>query len=174
LVSTKGVNVLLEATRILREQGLSFELQIIGDGPERAQLEALAGRLELSQCVTFSGRLPASELDAALERSTMLVVPSLGGEVFGLVVAENMMRGIPVVASDLGSFVEVLGDSGRTFRTGDAAELAQQIALLLQDRVQAVRLGERAHARANEFYGVHGMIERHVRIYRDLAEIAIS
>jgi len=172
LVSTKGVSVLLDAARILRQQGRSFELLIIGDGPERAQLEALAKDLGLAPCVKFAGRLPVAQLGAALDRSTFLVVPSLGGEVFGLVLAENMLRGIPVLASDLGSFVEVLGDAGRTFRRGDASDLARQMALLLDDPAQAARLGALARKRAQEVYGERNMIERHARIYHDLGAAA--
>src|SRR6266446_991013 len=104
----------------------------------------------------------------ALSRSTLLVVPSLGGEVFGLVLAENMLRGIPVLASDLGSFVEVLGDSGRTFRTGDAPDLARQMALLLDDRAQAAALGELGRERVLGFYAERNMIERHARMYYDI------
>jgi glycogen(starch) synthase len=169
LVSTKGVSVLLEAARILHQQGRVFELLIIGEGPGRSHLEELAKNLGIAPCVNFAGRLPVPQLDAALSRSTVLVVPSLGGEVFGLVLAENMVRGIPVLASDLGSFVEVLGDSGRTFRRGDASDLARQMALLLDDRAQAAALGERARERVLGFYAERNMIERHARMYDDLA-----
>jgi glycogen synthase len=174
LVSTKGVSVLLEAARILHQKGQVFELLIIGDGPERSHLEELAKNLGLAPCVNFAGRLPVPQLDAALSRSTLLVVPSLGGEVFGLVLAENMLRGIPVLASDLGSFVEVLGDSGRTFRTGDASDLARQMALLLNDRAQAAALGELGRERVLGFYAERNMIGRHARMYYDIFEIANS
>src|SRR5258706_11361671 len=167
LVTTKGVSVLLEAAQILRQQGRSFELLIIGDGPERAQLKGLAKDLGLAPCVHFAGRLPAAQLGVALARSTFLVVPSLGGEVFGLVLVENMLRGIPVLASDLGAFVEVLGDSGRTFRTGDASDLARQMALLLDDPAQAARLGALARKRALNTFGRSSMIAGHVGVYND-------
>jgi len=165
LVSTKGVDVLLRAARILREQGRSFELLIIGDGPERSRLEELAKHLGLTPWVNFAGRLPAAQLDAALDRSTLLVVPSLGGEVFGLVLAENMLRGIPVLASDLGAFVEVSGGVGAIFRTGDAADLACEVSKLLDNPHAAASLGRQGRQRVLDFYSERRMIEEHARLY---------
>jgi len=168
LVSTKGVSVLLQAARILRQQGRSFELLIIGDGPERSHLEELANDLELTPWVSFVGRLPAAQLDAALDRSTLLVVPSRSGEVFGLVLAENMLRGIPVVASDLGAFVEVLGGVGAIFRDGDAADLAGRVSKLLDDPQAAASLGRLGRQRVLDFYNERRMIEAHARLYESV------
>jgi glycogen synthase len=165
LVSTKGVNLLLEAAHILSQQGRSFELLIIGEGPERSRLDELAKDLGLTPRVNFAGRLPAAELDAALDRCSVLVVPSLGGEVFGLVLAENMLRGIPVLASDLGAFVEVLGGMGATFRTGDAADLACQVSKLLDNPEAAASLGRLGRQRVLDFYSERRMIEEHARLY---------
>src|ERR1700681_3442081 len=127
LVATKGVRVLLEAARILREQNRSFVLLIIGDGPERTALEQFTREMKLADHVQFTGRLVANQVEAALAQASVVVVPSLGGEVFGLVVAENMQRGLPIVTSDLGAFAEVIGEGGITFRTGDAFALAAKL-----------------------------------------------
>lgn len=172
LVSTKGVSLLLKAAHILLERGRAFDLLIIGDGPELASLQELAEGSGLSGCVRFAGRLPDSELDAALSHAKLVVVPSLGGEVFGMVLAENMQRAIPVIASNLGCFVEVVGDSGRIFRTGDASDLACEIELLLSDTVQATRLGAAGARRVSEFYSERKMIEEHARMYHEVAELA--
>jgi glycogen(starch) synthase len=172
LVSTKGVSLLLKAARILLERGRAFDLLIIGEGPELVFLQELAERSGLSGCVRFAGRLPDSELDIALSHAKLVVVPSLGGEVFGMVVAENMQRAIPVIASSLGCFVEVMGDSGRVFRTGDVSDLASEIELLLSDPVQMTRLGAAGARRVSEFYGEGKMIEEHARMYREVADLA--
>lgn len=168
LVTTKGVGILFEAARILRRQNRVFELLIIGDGPERATLESHARELPLAGHVRFTGRLSGSQLEAALEEASVVVVPSLGGEVFGLVVAENMLRGLPVITSDLGAFLEVLGDGGLAFCTGNAAALANKIAKILDDPVLATRLGQQARQRALEFCDFQRMLEAHARVYREL------
>jgi glycosyltransferase involved in cell wall biosynthesis len=167
LVTTKGVGVLFEAARRLASQNRFFELLVIGDGPERASLERLSQVAPLAGRVRFAGRLMSAQLDAALAEAALLVVPSLGGEVFGLVIAENMLRGVPVVASDLGAFVEVIGDGGVTFRTGDSEELARAISRILDDPTFAARVAERARQRAVEFCDFTHMLEAHARVYRE-------
>ena len=166
LVTTKGVGVLFEAARILLAQKRTFELLIIGDGPEHGSLERLSQESPLAGCVHFAGRLVGAQLDAALARASVVVVPSLGGEVFGLVVAENMLRGLPVVTSDLGAFVEVLGEGGVTFRTGDAAGLARELTRLLDDPALAAQLGKSAQRRVLEFCDFRRMLEAHAQVYR--------
>ena len=170
LVTTKGMRLLFEAARILREQNRSFELLIIGDGPERASLEQLARESQLDAHVRFAGHLNGAQLDAELSRASAVVVPSLGGEVFGLVVAENMLRALPVVTSDLGAFAEVLGDTGLTFRTGDAAALAASLSRLLDDPAFAATLGRRARERALDFCDRGRMLESHASLYRKVCE----
>jgi glycogen(starch) synthase len=165
LVTTKGVRVLLEAAGILREQRKSFELLIVGDGPERNALEELAREPPLNDVVRFTGRLSSEGVTSTLSTASMVVIPSLGGEVFGLAVAENMFRGLPIIASDLGAFVEVLGGAGLTFETGNAASLAAQIARLLDEPLLRASLAQRARERVSEFCDVHRMIEAHARIY---------
>ncbi len=168
IVTTKGLPLLLQAVRLLQQQNHPFELKIIGDGPERASLEKCAQEWKLATQVRFLGRLPDSQIADLLAQADLLVVPSLGGEVFGMVIAENMLRGMPILASDLGAFVEVLGDAGRTFKTGDPADLARQIGQLLDDPAASQRLGGAAHQRVRDFFALRRMIEGHAQIYRRL------
>lgn len=165
LVTTKGVRLLFDAAKILRGQSRSFELLIIGDGPERPALEQLVRNSRLETQVQFAGYLNGEQLEGALAGASALVVPSLGGEVFGLVVAENMARGLPIVASDIGAFVEVHGDAGLTFRTGDASHLAATLARLLDDPSLGSSLGQRARHRALDFCSKSRMIEAHSSAY---------
>lgn len=168
LVTSKGVRLFLDAACILKKEHRQFELLIAGDGPERAALASYAAALGLSARARFLGQLPQSQLEEALTHVDILVAPSLGGEVFGMVVAENMLRGLAVVASDLGSFVEVLGDCGKTFKTGDAIDLANCLAQLLDDPASSQRLGLAARRRALDFFSLRRMIEGHARIYISL------
>jgi glycosyltransferase involved in cell wall biosynthesis len=168
LVTTKGVRILFEAAGILGQKHRPFDMLIVGDGPERQSLEELARKSGLGSRVRFAGRLGGEQLEVELAGATVAVVPSLGGEVFGLVVAENMLRGLPVVASDLGALAEVLGDAGLTFRTGDAAELAAAIESLLDNPSLAARLGQAGRQRASEFCNRERMIESHAAVYRNL------
>ena len=166
LVTTKGVHLLLRAARILQVQNRRFELLIIGEGPERLAVEQFTRDSQLAARVRFAGRLDGDQLEAVLAQAAAVVVPSLGGEVFGLVVAENMMRCLPVIASDLGAFAEVLGHTGLTFRTGDAADLASALARLLDDSAGATLLGSLARQRVLHVYRRDYMIQSHARLYQ--------
>jgi glycogen(starch) synthase len=171
IVTTKGLPVLLEAARILRSENRMFELRVIGDGPERVASEELAKKLELSSVARFVGRMDTADVDTALAKASIVVVPSLAGEVFGLVLAENMSRGLPVVASNVGSLAEVLGDAGLTFGVGDATELARQIRRLLDDSALASELSSRARGRISERYPRSKMINLHAELYRRLCNL---
>jgi glycosyltransferase involved in cell wall biosynthesis len=168
LVTTKGVNTLIDAAQILRAQNKTFSLLIMGDGPERQNLEQLVKSAHLDVITRFTGRLPGPDLDALLNTVSLVVVPSLGGEVFGLVVAENMLRGLPVVASNLGAFVEVLGSAGLTFETGNAQALAIPLAKLLDDPALRAALGQQARQCATEFCDMQRMLTAHEDVYAQL------
>ena len=170
LVSTKGVRELLLAAKILKEQNRIFELLIIGDGPERASLEEFARQTQISSMVRFAGHLEVAELENILGCALALVVPSLAGEVFGMVIAENMLRGKAIVASDLGAFSEVLDDTGLKFRTGDPFDLSTRISELIEAPLLARELGKRACQRALQFCNYQLMLRSHAETYVEVAE----
>ena len=171
LVTTKGVRLLFEAAQLLREQGRIFQMVIIGDGPERSFLEQFAREKNLEPHVTFMGRLSGEQLETTLRSAFALVVPSLGGEVFGLVLIENMQRSLPVIASDIGAFAEVLGDGGLTFRTGEAEDLAAKLASLLDDPGRAAQVARSGRQRMLDFFQRGRMIDMHASIYRGRTKI---
>lgn len=166
LVSTKGIRIFLEAVAILHREQREFRVEIIGDGPERATLENDVRLFALDGKVRFLGRVPSDRLDAVLSQADISVAPSLSGEVFGLAVAENMLRGIPVVASDLGSFAEVIGNCGFTFRAGDPGDLASCLRRLMDDPALRRSFGERGRARVLQDYSLAAMISAHARCYK--------
>ena len=169
LVSSKGVAVLLEAAALLRDRRLDFALRIIGDGADRATLEASAARLALGDRVQFLGTLRRDELERRLAESTAVVMPSLGGEVFGLVALENMMRARLVVASDIGALAEVVGDGGLTFPVGDPAALAERLQRILTSPALASQIRRRARERSLNCFDQTLMIEKHRSLYQRLA-----
>jgi glycosyltransferase involved in cell wall biosynthesis len=169
LVKSKGLSVLLEACKILSEERRLFRLMVIGDGPERIALETRAREWQLLEYVQFLGRIEDSRIAETLAKADLVVSPSLAGEVFGMVVAENMLRGIPVLASDLGAFVEVIGDAGVTFKTGDALDLARQMARFIDDPFIAEQFALRGRQRVLKSFAIERMVEQHAAIYFALA-----
>jgi glycosyltransferase involved in cell wall biosynthesis len=124
----KGVHVLLEAWR---QWGRAApRLEIAGDGPERASLEARARGAGLGDRVSFLGQVSHVEVEQRLRLSKLLIVPSLCYETFSLVVREAFAAGVAVAASRLESLSSILEDgrTGLLFKPGDAADLRDRIA----------------------------------------------
>lgn len=166
LVTSKGVRVLLSAAKRLRSEGREFRIKIIGDGPELAALRSEAA--DLNGQIEFLGHVPEQELDNVLSDVGTVVMPSIGGEVFGLVAAENMARGKLVVVSSLGALEEVVGQTGMVFDVGNADELASCMRKVLTNPEGARLLGEAGQIRVGEMFGGARMIEGHMTLYRQL------
>jgi glycosyltransferase involved in cell wall biosynthesis len=165
LVSTKGVKVLLNAAKKLQQMGLPFKIRVIGGGQEMPQLQSMAAGLE--DRIEFLGHVPDGKLDEALQEFPTIVMPSLGGEVFGLVASENMLRGKLLIASDLGALQEVIGDTGLSFPAGDSAALAQRMQQVISTPGLPTDLGQKARARALRHFDQESMILRHIQVYRE-------
>lgn len=165
LVSTKGAHVLLDAAHRLKTRGLPFHLKIIGEGPERLNLEAQANALNIADCVTFTGYLPGQALEQALKDVSVVVMPSLNGETFGLVAAENMIAGRLVIVSDIGVLSEVVGDAGLKFPPGDAEALSACLQNALENPELVAGLRERSRKRALGLFERERMIEDHLSLY---------
>ncbi len=168
LVPTKGVQILIEAVSHLRNDRIPFQLRIAGDGPERAALTARVESAGLADCTEFLGKVTDARTSQEMERATATVMPSIGGEVFGLVALESMFRGCPVVASDIGALREVIGDAGMVFPIGDGRELAARLATLARSTQSAAGLRRKARERALKCFGEDRMVEEHSRVFRSL------
>lgn len=143
LTRQKGVHDLLEALGILKRQGLTIDLTIVGDGPERANLKAQARALALP--VVFTGYVAPELVADYLQDRRVFVLPSVQ-EGLGLAVAEALTQGVPVVATRSGGIPDLLADpeAGVLVPPGDPPALAQAIRSVLKDdryRVGALRAG---------------------------------
>jgi glycosyltransferase involved in cell wall biosynthesis len=166
LVTSKGIQVLLSAARRLSAGGQKFRIKIIGDGPELPALRLLAA--DLGTGIEFLGHVSEEKLEDALSDVGTVIMPSLGGEVFGLVAAENMARGKLVIVSSIGALKEVVGQTGLVFEVGDADELTSHMRRVLESPPLAGSVGSAARIRAADFFCGARMIERHAALYRRL------
>jgi glycosyltransferase involved in cell wall biosynthesis len=169
LVSDKGVDLLLEAMKILRTSeenvqrptsnvqrpmakgehnvDLQFDLTVVGSGPEEEKLRRLARELGLDRQVTFVGQKSGDELARILNQHRVLVVPSRWAEPFGIVALEGIACGCVVVGSRGGGLPEAIGPCGLTFENGNARELADCLKELLLNpaKMEALRKEASAH-----------------------------
>jgi glycosyltransferase involved in cell wall biosynthesis len=170
LVAEKGLPVLLEAARLLKQGVEAFELILIGDGPERGPLEEWTRQSGLQNSVTFMGELTGPSLEQAVRRAAVLVMPSVWEETAGLSAIEQMMRGRPVIAAEIGGLSEVVGDAGLKFAPGDSQALASCIQRVIGDPVLAASLGAAARRRAMGVFTRDCMTRNHVALYRELLD----
>ena len=131
----KGAHVLVEAFRSFRDA----DLLVAGDGEESEELRRQAAGLDN---VRFLGRVSQGELARLYADATALLVPSVGYEVFGLVVLEAFAHGTPVVVNDLGALPELVEESGGGLVYRTQAELLDALGRLAADRELRDRLGE--------------------------------
>lgn len=158
----KNLAMLIRVIAACRDQGREFDLEIVGEGPQRRELETLVAQLGLGDQVRLPGNV--NELENWYPRLDAFVLPSLT-EGMPLTVLESLACGCPVIASATGSIPELLdGLAGcQTVRPGDAAGLS---AALLELPAAGLPLMA-AHERISQHYSGAHMATRYSGIYRE-------
>jgi glycosyltransferase involved in cell wall biosynthesis len=146
----KGVPVLLQALAavVVASGHRAPRLSLVGDGPQRRELERLAASLGCRPFVTFVGQKTRAELSAELSRADVCVQPSLT-EGFSKAWLDAMAHGLPIVSSDVGaarSVVGAPGERGWLVPPGDADALAAVIRQVLAGGADWPALRERCRA----------------------------
>jgi glycosyltransferase involved in cell wall biosynthesis len=168
LAPDKGLNYLIEAAALLPSK-LRFLIFIAGEGPARARLERLVERLRVGHRIRFLGyREDVNDLLAACD---LVVLPSLR-EGLSIALLEALAAGKPIIASDIGSHVEVVGEAraAELVPAGDAAALCKAISSVTGDRELMGELGVRARALFENRYTEDRMLAAYRDLYRELLE----
>lgn len=160
----KGAHTLVEAWRRLPADS---ELQIVGDGPTRAQLESESAKLPN---VKFMGRLPHADAVRAVKGSKMVIFPSELYETFGLGIVEANACGVPVLASRLGAMQEVVreGRTGMLFVPGDPDDLARKVAEVWDNPDYLNKLGQQGRKEYEARYTAEANYQRLMGIYEEV------
>ena len=168
LVHTSNFRKLKHVPDVVRIFGkvraeIPAKLVLVGDGPDRAEAEAVVQELGLQDDVRFLGQL--NVVADILQASSLFLLPSTS-ESFGLGALEAMACGLPVVASDVGGIPEVVvhGETGMLHSPDDVDGMAQSALALLTDRDRWSRFREAAVARAQEF-SADRMVEQYEALY---------
>jgi glycosyltransferase involved in cell wall biosynthesis len=166
LSAEKGIDVAIRAIAHLPEPA---HLDIAGDGPVRAELEALAAA-EAPDRVTFHGRLPKDRLFDLLRSSSVAVVPSTWYENQPMAVLEALAIGLPVIGSDLGGIPELVdaGRDGLLVPAGDDKALATAIGELLGDPERAFAMGQAGRRKIEAEFPPSLHLERISGLYRQI------
>ncbi len=118
------------------------QLELVGDGPERARWTALTENLGVTDRVRFRGFLSEEELLAAYAHAAVFCMPGIA-ELQSLVTLEAMASGLPVVAADAMALPHLVrpGRNGWLYAPGDLAQLSTRLAALLTDPTLRRRMG---------------------------------
>jgi glycosyltransferase involved in cell wall biosynthesis len=169
----KGMHDAIRALVVLAERGHPSTLAILGSGPDRPRLEAVARELGLAQNVTFPGPQPHEVLARYLAAADAFVFPTTLNEAAPLAPLQALACGTPVIASNLGSVPELIdrpGENGLLMPPGepDALALGMQRVLVDAELRQRLRLGGLARVRAE--YTLERMVERTLAVYEVACE----
>ncbi|MGB7433996.1 MAG: glycosyltransferase family 4 protein [Candidatus Acidiferrum sp.] len=169
-VSEKGIPVLLDAARRLTDEGLAFDLCLVGDGPDREQLQSKILNSGLDSFTKITGFLHGEALNGLLEKVDAVVMPSVCEETAGLAAIEQMMRGRLVIASSIGGLAEVVSDAGMLFAPRDVGALAACMKAVIEKPALVTQLGAKARQRALDLFTGSRMLDEHAQLYRRLAD----
>jgi glycosyltransferase involved in cell wall biosynthesis len=167
-VAYKGVDVLLRAIAASDARAV-----IVGDGPKRAEWQALARSLDLNGRAIFTGDVSDERLKILMHGASALVLPSTTAqEAFGYVQLEAMAAGKPVISTDLPtgvSWVNQDGVTGRVVRAGDADALRAAIVGMLADPGGLASMGAAARRRVEDEFTSERLRERLRDLYSEAA-----
>jgi glycosyltransferase involved in cell wall biosynthesis len=173
LAPAKGQLLLLQACAQLRADGLDFELTLVGDGPDRARLEAERDRAGLRDCVRLVGALNQAQVRAALAQADVFVLPSLA-EGIPVVLMEAMASGLPVVSCPVNGIPELIEDgcNGLFASPGDVASLALALRRLIEDAPLRTRLALSGRATVEDGFHLGRSVARLAGLLTEMPTVA--
>lgn len=161
-------SVLLDALAIVRAAVPSVRLILLGDGPLRADLEALVERLRLKEIVSFEGAV--TDVWSWYARADVVAISS-SYESFGMAALEGMAAGLPVIATRVGALPELVtdGETGLLIPPGDSKALADAIFRLTSSPSEARSMGEAGRLRADQF-SMKKMTHAYLSLYKEVVQ----
>jgi glycosyltransferase involved in cell wall biosynthesis len=175
LVEKKGVTYLIEAMSILAKKYEDLKLDIVGDGPLRESLERQAREFKVDDRVNFVGSVLNEEVPGYLRAAKISVMPSVVAssgdqEGLGLVAVEGLGCGCAVVAFDLPAVRDTIihGQTGLMAEPENATDLADKIAMLLDDEALRQRLAESGRRHALEKFTWSAVGAEYTKIIKNM------
>ena len=167
LIPEKGVDYFLEAAKILLASEKALIFLVVGEGSHIKKLLDLTNRLEINEHVRFLGI--RNDTDEILKVTDIFVCPSVWNEAFGLVIAEAMGCGKPVVASSVGGIPELIEDSitGILIPPARPKDLAEAILTLLQNNELALGMGQAGRKRTEEYFDLRMWVDKTIALYEE-------
>jgi glycosyltransferase involved in cell wall biosynthesis len=172
----KGIDVLIDAVAELHAAGRNVTLSLVGDGPDRAALEAQVAERRLTSFIRFLGAMPARQ---AFASGRLMVVPSRA-ESLPYVVLEAAAAALPIISTRVGGIPEIFGPQAhRLIGPGCRKELSSAIAAAMDDPRDAKAAANLLQERVRQVFAVDAMVDGAIAGYRNAlakkpAKIAVS
>jgi len=169
LIASKGVADLVRAFALLRQRGVVCGLRILGEGPDRDAVRAVAAELGLADVIEWSTFLPQGAMPEEYGRSTVVVLPTRGNEEgLGLTLVEALLSGTAVVGTHAGGIPEIVrhGETGLLARANDPTDLADKLAELLASSELRSRLVEQGRRHVLERFAPGTSVDNFLALFR--------
>lgn len=165
----KGLDMLLRALRRICDEcgNGTCRLTLLGDGPQKSELEALAASLGISAQVEFAGE--STQVQDYYRKADIFVLPSKAEGISNSLL-EAMSQGLPSAVSDIPGNADVVDDkvNGVLFKPDDEASLAARIRELLENEGLRERIGKAARREIESRFGIGRIAEQYGRLYQTL------
>jgi glycosyltransferase involved in cell wall biosynthesis len=168
-IPAKGLLDVIVASGLLRDCGQKFLLLCVGDGPTRAEAEALVEKLDLKSSVRFFGYLPEQQTQTFYAHSSMLLFPTYHIEGFPMVIFNAAANGLPIITTRIRAAADYLRQPDNCLWVNPRAPemLAEKIAQLIQDRDLCSAISANNRILAQRF-SANIVTAEYVSIYRQL------
>ena len=162
----KGINFLIEAWKDIDE---NIELYVIGTGPEKEKIKKFIEKNNIKN-VKMLGFMQRNKIFDIIQKSRAVVVPSNWNEPFGMVIIEAFSKGVPIIASKIGSIPYIVDHNvnGILVDPGDKLKLKESINNIFYDNKLNKALGKNAYNKFNEYYTDIVNYNRLIEIYEEL------
>lgn len=153
LIQRKGIDLLIRAAYVLKykKKYNNFQILIVGTGDQEKNLKSLAEKLKVDNYIKFIGFVENTKIHQYYAKADIFCSPTRF-EPYGVTLIEAMAAGLPVVASDVNSIKEILGNGGLTFEKDVVEELVKLIEFLINNPKKRHQIGRFSRQRAlNDF-----------------------
>ncbi len=177
MIDWKHPELSVETARFLKEKGLTFHLDIIGDGELRSQTEDLAEKYGLGDCVSFLGYQPPEEVRRYMEQADIFLFTSDRQEGWGAVANEAMNSACALVADHMIGAVPYLvrnGENGLIYQDGRADRLFAAAERLVRDRAFGKELGKAAYRTIADVWNAENAAERLLELIGHLTGLSCA
>lgn len=167
---SKGIEIILQSVMIVKNKIPDVMLDIVGGGDLEVFYRERVKKDGCSDNVVFHGKCPYHAIPSFLQRTNLLIVPSLKSEGTPTVILEAMSSGRPVIGTDVGGIPDIIesSNSGIVIPPSDPQALAKAVENLLEDPDRAERYGKLGREAVRERYSWDHITDQYEEIYREI------